>query len=304
MPSLNFSANISLSIPIYNGIKMRQQLALTGLLLTMLWLAGCSRHPSHLAQGYMEGRYTYMATSVSGRLEKLLVQRGTKVKAGQILFVLQSRPEMDAYVAALANEEQALLEKDVIKPNLEYARLTYNRYKTLVPKNAIQQSELDSATANYASLQSQLSKANAGYVSAKANAAQAEWNKDQKVVVAPVDAMVFDTYYRLGEYTQAGSAIMSLLAPADIKAIFYVPEKYLGSIQLGDVVHVRCDGCDKDVKGQVSFISPTVEYTPPVIYSNETNQKLIYRIEAAFDPAVAVKLHPGQPVSVTYYSHG
>lgn len=282
---------------------MRQRLALIGLLLASLWMTGCSRHPSHQAQGYIEGRYTYMATSVSGRLEKLLVQRGTKVKAGQILFVLQSRPEMDAYVAALNNEESALLENEVVKPNVEYARLTYNRYKTLVPKNAIQRSELDSANANYLSLQSQLRKAAAAYASAKAATAQAEWNKDQKIVSAPVDAIVFDTYYRLGEYTEAGSSIMSLLAPGDIKAIFYVAEKFLGSLQLGDTVRVRCDGCDQEIEGQISFISPTAEYTPPVIYSNETNQKLIYRVEAAFKPAVAAKLHPGQPVSVTYFSH-
>ena len=266
-------------------------------------LSGCSRHPSHQAQGYIEGRYTYMATSVSGRLEQLLVQRGTNVKAGQLLFILQPEPESDAYATALANQEQARLDEEVIKPNIEYARLTYERYKTLVPKNAIQQSELDSARANYFSLQQQLDKSMAAFESAKATALQAKWTTEQKEVSAPVDAIVFDTYYRLGEYTQSGQAVISLLAPNDIKAIFYISEKYLGAIRLGDDISVLCDGCQKDIKGHISFISPSAEYTPPVIYSEQTNEKLIYRVEAMFNPSEAYQLHPGQPISVTYYSH-
>lgn len=266
-------------------------------------LVGCSNNDTHQAQGYIEGRYTYMATSVSGRLQKLLVQRGAKVKAGDLLFTLDPQPEMDAYMAALGNEEQARLEQEVIKPNIEYAKLTYNRYQSLVPKNAIQQSQLDSAKANYDSLQQQLDKATAAVNTAKATAAQAAWTNAQKLVRAPVDAFVFDTYYRLGEYTQAGQAVISLLAPEDIKAIFYISEKYLGSIQLNESVDVRCDGCAKSIRGHISFISPAAEFTPPVIYSTETNVKLIYRIEATFNPDVAYQLHPGQPVAVTFRAH-
>ena len=52
--------------------------------------------------------------------------------------------------------------------------------------------------------------------------------------------------------------------------------------------------------GNISFISPTAEYTPPVIYSNQTNDKLIFRIEAAFKPDIAINFHPGQAVYVNY----
>lgn len=270
-------------------------------LLMALALSGCSRQPSHQAQGYVEGRYTYVATSVSGRLQKLLVQRGSEVKAGQLLFVLEPQPEMDAYFAALGNEEQAALEQGVIQPNLDFARLTYQRYKKLVPKNAIEQSQLDSATANMLSLGQQLDKAHAGLAAAKATTAQAQWVSDQKIVNAPVDAIVFDTYYRLGEYTEAGKPILSLLAPQDIKVIFYISERWLGELQLGDAVQVKCDSCARSIQGRISFISPSAEYTPPVIYSNETTAKLIYRIEAEFTPDMARQLHPGQPVTVTFH---
>jgi HlyD family secretion protein len=50
--------------------------------------------------------------------------------------------------------------------------------------------------------------------------------------------------------------------------------------------------------GTVSYISPHAEYTPPVIYSQESRSKLVFMIEAVFDPGTSVNLHPGQPVDV------
>jgi HlyD family secretion protein len=263
-------------------------------------LVSCSGSSSQQAQGYIEGRYTYMTTPVSGVLEQLMVARGTRVKQGQLLFVLEQQPESDAYQAAVDNLNQSIAARDIIIANLAYAKITYQRYKILVPKNAIQQSMLDNAKSTYDATLAQLAQANASIASSTASLAEATWTKNQKSVYAPVDALVFDTYYRLGEYTVASQSVLSLLAPSDIKAIFYVSEAYLGRLHLGDEVSVQCDRCKKAYKGRVSFISPSAEYTPPVIYSTETNEKLIYRIEAEFAAHDAYYLHPGQPVTVTY----
>jgi HlyD family secretion protein len=48
----------------------------------------------------------------------------------------------------------------------------------------------------------------------------------------------------------------------------------------------------------VSFIYPQAEYTPPVIYSQDFRAKLIFMVEARFDPDTAKLLKPGQPVDV------
>lgn len=281
-----------------------KQVALTLIAASILVLTGCSRETSGEAQGYVEGRYTYMATSVPGVLKELLVARGTQVKQGQPLAVLEEQPESDAYQAALENYHQAVAAKDAISANLEFARLTYERNKILVVKKAIQQSMLDNAKANYDALTAQLAQQSSNIASLKAQLAQSKWQKEQKILIAPVDSLVFDTYYRLGEYTIANKPVLSLLAPADIKAIFYVNEPVLGHLHLNEKVAVKCDGCRQAYTGRISFISPTAEYTPPVIYSTETSDKLVYRIEAEFAKQDAVHLHPGQPVTVTYYFHG
>lgn len=272
-------------------------------ILLLLFVSGCT-HERHQAQGYIEGRYTYIATSVSGVLIDLFVQKGDTVKQGQRLFILEQQPESDEYEAALESLHQTVAARDAIAANLTYTKLTYDRYKILVPKKAIEQSQLDNARSIYDSTLAQLAQANASIAQAKATLAKSKWTVSQKMIYAPIDSLVFQTFYRLGEYTEANKAILSLLAPKDIKAIFYINEIDLGSIHLNEPVEVTCHGCVKTYTGRVSFISPTAEYTPPVIYSTETNEKLIFRIEAEFAPQDAVMLHPGQPVMVTYHPHG
>jgi HlyD family secretion protein len=63
-------------------------------------------------------------------------------------------------------------------------------------------------------------------------------------------------------------------------------------------VLIRCDGCSADVPATVSYISDEAEYTPQLIYSNDTRAKLVFMVEARPSPADARKLHPGQPVEV------
>lgn len=270
------------------------------LLICALLLTNCSNHGGNKAQGYIEGRYTYIATSVSGILKDIFVVRGSLVKRGQQLFTLDPQPENDTYKASLENLNQSIASRNAIAANLEYAKLTYNRYKILVPKNAIDQSRLDNAKSIFNSTEAQLAQANANIAATTATLAQAKWTVEQKTTTAPLDALVFDTYYRIGEYTSAKTAILSLLAPSDIKAIFYISESDLSAMKLGAEVHIQCDGCRTSYPARISFISPQAEYTPPVIYSEQTNSKLIYRIEAEFKSQDAIHLHPGQPIIVTY----
>jgi len=263
-------------------------------------LTGCSKPSDHQAQGYVEGRYTYIASNVSGVLKEIAVERGTQVKRGDLLFELDQQPEKDSFHEAQQNLTTAMHTRDSKAANLEFARLTYERYQKLVQQNAIEISQRDSAKAAYEAQQADLAGADTTVASTQAILKRATWTKDQKRQTAPVDAEVFDTYYRIGEFTIANQPVLSLLAPQDIRVIFYVEENDLSRLKLGASVSVQCDSCEKPIAGKIRFIAPSAEYTPPVIYSNETNYKLIYRIEADFAPADAVQLHPGQPVTVHY----
>ena len=94
----------------------------------------------------------------------------------------------------------------------------------------------------------------------------------------------------------AGRAAVSILPPGNVKVRFFVPQAVLPKIALGDLVAVQCDNCERDIKVRIGFIAGSAEYTPPVIYSLEERQKLVYLVEAR--PDAPTDLRVGQPVSV------
>jgi HlyD family secretion protein len=89
---------------------------------------------------------------------------------------------------------------------------------------------------------------------------------------------------------------MAVLPPGNIKVRFFVPERMLARIAIGDEVRVTCDGCPNNITAPVTFISRNVEFTPPVIYSLEERSKLVFLVEAR--PPQTDMLRVGQPVSV------
>ena len=68
------------------------------------------------------------------------------------------------------------------------------------------------------------------------------------------------------------------------------------TIAPGDFLAVRCDGCPPDLSATISYIADGPEFTPPVIYSVDSRQKLVYLVEAK--PADGSSLKPGQIVDV------
>jgi HlyD family secretion protein len=136
----------------------------------------------------------------------------------------------------------------------------------------------------------------------QATLATAEWNLSQKRQIAPLDGQVVDTLYYEGEWVAAGKPVIMLLPPKNVKVRAFVPQTRIGAIRLGDPVQVIVDGVPAPFSAKVSFISPQVEFTPPVIYSRESRSKLVFMIEIRFDPAIAGELHPGQPVDVVFGS--
>ena len=306
--------------------------------LAIVWAAiGCSREAGNAYQGYVEGEFVQVATSESGQLERLMVQRGGQVEAGAPLFALES--EMESAIHRQAQGQlaaaEALLqdiqsgrrpqELDVIRAQLaqaeteaKRAEADWTRDEAQFTAGGIPQSQLDrsraaaeSSSARVRELSGQLAVAElparddqikaqtAQVAAAKAAVEQAEWRLGQKTILAPVSGLVFDTLYREGEFVSPGRPVVRLLPPENRKVRFFVPETELGRLSIGQKVVLRCDGRAEDIPARVTYISTEAEFTPPIIYSNESRSKLVFMIEAK--PAAAgVELHPGQPVQVRF----
>lgn len=241
-------------------------------ILALVALEACRPAPSNKVQGYIEGEFVYVASPLSGALQKLHVQRGAQVKQGDPLFDLEDTSEKAA--------------RDQAKAALTLSEKEFKRQEELFRRGASAMQDLDRARSTRDQDQQRLT--------------QAEWNLSQKDQAAPQSGLVFDTLYREGEWVAANRPVVALLPPPNVKLRAFVPQERIGAIHPGERVRIFIDGASEPVEGKVSFISPRAEYTPPVIYSNESRSKLVFMVEAVFEPAVAAKLHPGQPVDVEF----
>lgn len=303
-----------------------------------VWLSGCRPAGESPWQGYLEGEFVYVAAPVEGRLMELNVQRGQVVTNGQPLFALEREPEAAVLRAAEARRAQARADladrqkgrrpSEIAALEAEQRRLTANlalardvdaRRRDLATRDpaAVAAESLDQSRSELAAAEAALAKVTADLETARlgaredqvraaaetvaareADVASARWRWEQKRQVAPADARVQDTLFREGERVPAGRPVVSLLPPANLKVRFFVPETELARVQVGDQVRVHRDGADQDDRATIRFVSTRAEYTPPVIYSRTTRAKLVYLVEAFFEPATAAKLTAGQPVDV------
>lgn len=306
-------------------------------LLVLVAVVACTADAPAGYQGYVEGEYVHVAPALGGRLDKLLVQRGQTIGAGAPLFELEAgaeraaRQQADDQLAA-AQAQLADLEHGRRQPELgvvraqlaqavaaqQQAEQQVERDRAQFEVGGIARAQLDDSRANQEIRAARVRELNrqlevsrlpardqqiraqrAQVAAARAVLAQASWRLDQKRVAAQHGALVVDTLFREGEWVAAGAPVVRLLPPGHVKVRFFVPQAVAGGLKPGRQVVVRCDGCPADVPATVSFIADGPEYTPPVIYSNQTRAKLVFMVEAQPAADKATSLRPGQPVTVS-----
>ena len=91
--------------------------------------------------------------------------------------------------------------------------------------------------------------------------------------------------------------MVSLLPPENVKLRFFVPQSQIAQLQMGQSITATCDGCGEHITAKITFIATEAEFTPPVIYSVESRQKLVFMVEAKTDTP-DTRLKPGLPVDV------
>jgi len=306
------------------------------LTLTMILLiSSCSREDHKQFQGYVEGENIYLASPYFGILTELKVTRGEHVNKGQLLFQLDPNPqqlnisqvqgELEQSKNTLVDLEKprrlpeiSAIEAQIEQANsqIQLAQIRVDRYQKLYKRQAIDKDSVDAAIAHWEQ-QKQLKqqyesnlalaklggrddqvkaqKAKINSLQAKLN--EAKWELAQKTVFAPASGVIFDIYYRVGEFVATQQPVVSLLTPHNIRIEFFVPLEYLSKVQVGKKISFECDGCEKNNAAVVSYISPEVEYIPPLVYARDNYSKLVFRIKASISKPTLFK--PGQPVMVT-----
>ena len=297
---------------------------------------GCNDPANGTLQGYAEGEYVRVASPFPGQLARLAVKRGDSVKVGDPLFTLEQANEAAARresadrvtlaAAQLENLKKAKRPPEIeavraqlaqAEANLKLSEANLKRQQELFAAKFISHERMDDArtqlerdrarveelraqlaTVHLAARPDEIRAAEAELAAARATLAQADWRLEQKAQRAPQGALVQETLYVEGEWVPAGAPVVNLLPATNIKVRFFMPETQVGAVRIGQPVSMRCDGCAGPIAGAVSYIAPQAEFTPPVIYSRERREKLVFLVEARPVPTDATKLHPGQPVEV------
>jgi len=254
------------------------------LLLLSLFLIGAGCRPeTETFNGYVEGEYLYIAPTTAGLLQNLFVVRGQKVKEGDKFFKLDSTALEAALVEAESQEVQAKAARD-------NAATEYRRAKTLMDQDSISRSDFDARKMTY-------DRAKAAYKSAAQKVVHVKKQLEESAPLAAQQGTVEDTYFHAGEYIASGTPVVSFLPPENVKIRFFVPQNRVPFFALGDEVSIHCDGCIEPIKAKIAFIATQSEYTPPVIYSVGSRDKLVFRIEAKPARYTPV-LRPGLPVDI------
>jgi len=239
----------------------------TALALAAL-LAGCNERRNPGFQGWVEADMIFVSPDESGRVTKLSVREGDEVKPGMQIYSVDDelqKADLNQNNATLANAQQ-----------------TYDRAASLSKTGSGTQANLDSAVSALR------------VAEARVNTSQTRLARRNGF--APVAGTIQQIYFREGEMVPAQRPVLSIMPPGNMKLRFFVPETELPKLAVGDEVKVTCDNCAADLTAKIYFIATSAEYTPPVIYSLDERNKLVYLIQAR--PNKPGSLRVGQPISV------
>lgn len=297
-------------------------------------LAACEPAPeAGRFTGYVEAELVYVAAPVSGWMVTAPLREGDSVVREEVLFeldkdrqhaeVAEARDRLrqaeaqvrDLSTGARAEEILALeAQLEEAEANLHLAKLEQTRWMELVARGTAPKargdqvtSEYEAALARVRTIQADIRVARlaardgareaaaAERDAAAAALAQAEWWLAQRSVLSRVDATVEEVFHRAGEYVREGDPVLALL-PADASKVrFFVPQAALAGIAMDMAVEVLADGQAEPLTATIAHIAREAEFTPPVIYSAESRDKLVFLVEAHLaGPA----LRPGLPVDV------
>jgi HlyD family secretion protein len=305
---------------------------IVGFVAWRLWGPGAA-HPRRLS-GYVEGETLYVGASAAGPVSTVSVQRGQRVVAGQPLFALDAAQLVaardQAAAQAAAAQSQALDAAKGQRPDelavydaqraaaaaaLAEAQADYNRIAPLAAKGIYAPARLDqaraalkTAQANVRTVEQQrrvgtlggrtdaVRAAESQAAAAREQLAVAQNRLDQISPRAPAAARVQDVFYQPGEWVAANQPVVALLADDRVRLRFYVPQAEVALYRPGTRIAFACDGCKAGLGARINFVSPRAEFTPPVIYSRDARDRLVFLIEAL--PDHPADLPPGLPVDV------
>jgi RND family efflux transporter MFP subunit len=212
---------------------------------------------------------------VAGYLKKIYVDVGDRVKAGQVLAVLEI-PELlddvqqDEAVIKRSTEEinRAHADLDRTESAHQVAHLASQRLTAVMKErpNLVAQQDIDDATARDRGSEAQVATAKAALAAAeqqlavsKATANKTKTLLDYARITAPFAGVITKRYADTGAMIQAGTSSQTQTMPVvqlsqndRLRLIIQVPESAVSHIRVGEPVDVRVEALSRTFPGVVA----------------------------------------------------
>lgn len=208
---------------------------------------------------------TTIYARVSGYLSHWKVDIGDRVKEGQLLATIET-PELDQQLAE-AKAKVGALKADVryAEAQLDFAKLTSDRWDAAAPDGAVSKQERDSKAAEFKTARSRLEAAQAQLELGNATVKRLESELSFKQVTAPFSGTITQRHIDIGSLITAGSTaattpLFAISQSDQIRVFVDVPQAAAPDIRVGMSAHVDASEYPgRAFKGTVDRTSDTID---------------------------------------------
>src|SRR5690242_8509338 len=238
-----------------------------------------------------------VAPKISSTIREFKVQRGSHVRKGQLLAVLenkdlsaaelQSKGEFEQAQAAYISTTQASLpqqlqkarlDADAAKSAYEAQQKVYDSRRNLFQQGAIPRRDLDAAEVSLAQAKSQYESsqrqfedlqrveeeqlrkaANGQLESAQGKYEGATAQLSYSEIRSPIDGVVTDRPLYAGEMAAAGTPLLTVMDTSQVTARAHIPQQSAALLRVGDKATIIAPEISRPIDGKVSVISPALD---------------------------------------------
>jgi RND family efflux transporter MFP subunit len=217
-----------------------------------------------------------LSFKVTGRLEELLVDLGSRVQRGQVIarltptdFDLRLRQAEAALQQARArlgldpvgsDEDSIEIDQTSVvrqaRATLDEARRQKERIATFVSRGI--SAQLQIAEGKYQDALEEVRNRQAILAQRRSEVALARQQLDDTSLRSPIDGVIRERHASAGEYRAAGTPIFTVVRQHPLRLQLAVPERASTEVKLGQAVHVTVEGDPNVYEGRVARLSPAI----------------------------------------------
>lgn len=280
---------------------MKNKIIYTVSILVSLLLFACSNSNDDFdATGTFESDEIIVSSEAMGKLVMFDVDEGFILKQNQIVGVVDTtqlylkKKQLESTIkAVLSKQPDVSTQLAALQQQIETAQTEKQRIENLVKSNAATTKQLDDINAQLEVLQKQYNATKSSLNITRNGIqsetlpliAQVEQIEDQinkSKIKNPIDGTVLTRYAKQDEIATNGKALYKIANLSEMTLRAYVNGDQLGQIKLGQNVKVFVDkgnGEQKEMSGEIYWVSSKAEFTPKTIQTKDERANLVYAIK-------------------------